>query len=93
MALSQQQAGSFGGHGRVRGSDRVSLRVRIPRDVKAAVDAAAAESGLPITDYVALTLARRLNLPDPDYISIPAPSDQDELELGLPDRREGRLSA
>lgn len=82
----------MGGYRRVRG-DRVSLAVKIPRDLKAAIDAGAAESDLPIGDYVTLLLARRLGLPDPDYITTADVPRPPELELGLPDRREGRLSA
>lgn len=85
--------GALGGYGKVRGSNRVNLRVRIPEDIKAAVDQAAAESGLPITDYVALVLARRLGLPDPDYIVTSDAAMPEELDLGIPDRREGRISA
>lgn len=82
----------LGGHGNVRG-DRAALNVKIPRDVKKALDAAAADSGMPTADYVALVLARRLGLPTPDYIVLPDTAPPDQLDLGLQDRRETRLSA
>lgn len=92
MAITPSQAGSYGGHGRKRGN-RVRLPVQIPTDLKAALDKAAEDSGLPLTDYVTLVLGRRLGLPDPDYIVIPDGMLPDELDLGLPDRREIRISA
>lgn len=82
----------LGGHGNVRG-DRVAMHVKVPRDLKAAIDAAAAESGMPIADYVSLVLAKRLGLPSPEYIVLPDSATVDQLDLGLPDRRETRLSA
>ena len=82
----------LGGNGRRRG-DRVALAVKIPTGLKQALDAAAAESGIPLTDYVTLALGRRLGIPDPDYIVTPAAEVAPELDLGLPDRREIRISA
>ena len=92
MSLTASQAGALGGYGKLRG-DRVSLAVRIPRDLKAAIDAGAAESQLPMGDYVTLLLARRLGVPDPEYIAPADLESTDELDLGLPDRRERRLTA
>lgn len=82
----------LGGHGRRRG-ERVALAVKVPVGLKSALDAAAAESGLPLTDYVTLALGRRLGIPDPDYIVASSSPTPPELDLGLPDRRESRLSA
>lgn len=92
MAITAQVAGAYGGRGKRRGN-RVSLVVKVPEDLKRAVEAAAAESGLAITDYVTLVLGRRFNMPDPDYIDLPSAVPVDQLDLGLPDRRESRLSA
>lgn len=93
MAITARVAGTYGGRGKRRGN-RVSLVVKVPEDLKRAVEAAAAESGLAITDYVTLVLGRRFNMPDPDYITqLDIPEPTPELDLGLPDRRETRMSA
>lgn len=92
MAITGSEAGTYGGRGKRRGS-RVPLAVKVPEDLKRALAAAAEESGLPLTDYVTLVLGRRLNMPDPDYITLPGAVPLDELDLGLPDRREIRISA
>lgn len=85
---------ALGGRGRKRG-ERVAIRLMVPPDVKDAVVAAANESGLPIMDWVTLALARRLGVPDPSYIQVPdGTPPPDELDLGLPNRRERpRMSA
>ena len=44
------------------------MHVRVPVDHYAAYEAVAAQAGMPLADWVALTLARSQDLPEPAYV-------------------------
>lgn len=58
------------------------MHVRVPVDHYAAYEAVAAESGMPLADWVALTLARSQDLPEPSYVHRSSGAPQGELPLG-----------
>jgi hypothetical protein len=59
--------------------DRCQVTVRLPRTNRALYERAAAAVGLPLSDYIALALARAHQLEDPDYLRVPG---KEALPLG-----------
>lgn len=62
-----------------KGSRR-AITVRVPEEHKHAYEAAAAEHGLPLSDYLALELARRFDLGEPEYLQ--KVKGQEQLPMG-----------
>jgi hypothetical protein len=58
------------------------MHVRVPVDHYAAYEMLAAEAGMPLADWVALTLARSQDLPEPAYVYRSSGTSQRELPLG-----------
>lgn len=59
--------------------DRTPMHVRVPRKHREFYEAAAAEAGLPLSDYVAEQLARVHDLDVPEYVN--RRSDPGQLAL------------
>ena len=68
--------------GRKSKGPRRAMHVRVPVDHYAAYEAVAAQAGMPLADWVALTLARSQDLPEPAYVHRPSGTSQRELPLG-----------
>ena len=71
--------------GRKPKGNRDAVSALVPVEHKALYERLAEQMGIPLTDYVALYMARAHNLPDPDYIKLP--------EAGGPVQEELRISA
>jgi hypothetical protein len=56
------------------------MHVRVPKPHHAIYEQAAKEAGIPLGDYVALSLARFHELDEPEYIH----RDRNQAELPLP---------
>ncbi|RZK88261.1 MAG: hypothetical protein EOO66_18425 [Methylobacterium sp.] len=65
---------------------RGPISARVPVDHKRLYEELAEHMGIPLTDYVALVMARAHDLGDPDYIKLPAAP-------GAPVQEELRMSA
>lgn len=59
--------------------ERSAITCRVPVSHRGVIEAAAAEAGMGISDYVAMVLARTHGLPDPEFIR--RNRDQEELPL------------
>jgi len=68
--------------GRKPKGDRSPMHVRIPRNHRVLYEQAAATAGLPLSDYVAIVLARAHELDEPDYVQRERNRHQVELPLG-----------
>ena len=64
---------------------RGPISAQVPVEHKGLYEDLAERMGIPLTDYVALVLARAHQLPDPDYIKLPRD--------GAPVQEELRMSA
>src|SRR5659263_188951 len=67
--------------GRKPKGDRSPMHVRIPRNHRVLYEQAAATAGLPLSDYVAIVLARAHELDEPDYVQ--RERDRHQVELPL----------
>jgi len=65
---------------------REPISARVPVDHKRLYEELAERMGIPLTDYVALVMARAHKLGDPDYIKLPRTT-------GAPVQEELRMSA
>ena len=65
---------------------RGPISARVPVDHKKLYEERAEAMGIPLTDYVALVMARAHHLGDPDYIKLPSTD-------GAPVQEELRMSA
>jgi len=61
--------------------DRSAITVRVPRSHRSVYEQAAAQQGLPLSDYIGVLLARAHELQDPDYVHRGHHEDQEELRL------------
>lgn len=66
--------------GRKAKGNRAAISAQVPADQKPLFEEAAREAGLPLTDYIALALARYHGFPDPDYL---CPKDKQQVELPI----------
>ena len=58
------------------------MHVRVPVDHYAEYEAMAAQAGMPLADWVALTLAKAHDLAEPAYLHRDRITNQRELPLG-----------